>query len=66
MAWIVDEADGRAVPLPRPALSPVLRALAEHSPHYIVAKTQPPDGLILRLPDGSCWAVNAHPVRGCP
>ena len=54
----MSEADGRAAP----ALSPVLRAIAEHSPHVVTRKLQPPDGLIVSLPDGSLWAVNAHPV----
>lgn len=52
--------DGTAPPArrahdPNPALAAILRQA-----DYGLVGVQPPDGIVLQLPDGSTWAVTAY------
>ena len=46
---------------PNPAIAALLRQT-----DYEVAKVQPPDGIVLALPDGTRWAVQAHRLGSAP
>ena len=58
----------RDVPGPQlnPGLAEVRMTLAGRTATSRVVKTQPPDGLVLQLDDGSKWAVNAYRQDGAP